>query len=160
MESKGCALSVAWRTAVAVLLWAAVALTFMRVAGGAAMFCIEPPAADIGWHWKVPLAWALIYGVSAFLAIAVSCVRSGHWAAPLLVAAFTLAVVVAARSFQLAAGPYWIQTEAHWGIPAFAAGGLLASMISLATKKRRPSGTSSKLPQNSARCPGTKWSGT
>ena len=39
------------------------------------MFCIDPPAADPGWEWKVPLAWAIIYGVSTFLGIAVATIR-------------------------------------------------------------------------------------
>ena len=40
---------IAIRIVVALMIWAAIALAFMRLAGGAAMFCIDPPAADPGW---------------------------------------------------------------------------------------------------------------
>ncbi len=124
------------RILVALVLWAAVALGLMRLAGGAAMFCIDPPAADPGWKWKVPLAWATVYGVSTFVAIVVSTVRPRSRRVPAIVALVVFGAVVLVRAQQHNIGcPYWVQKEMHWGVPAMVIAGVLACVITAMTKK-------------------------
>ena len=91
-------LSTAARTLVALIVWAVVGKAFMSFAGGAAMYCVDPPAADPGWEWKVPAAWATIYGVSTVAAVLLSCIRVPPRAVPWVVAAATILAVVLVRA--------------------------------------------------------------
>jgi len=60
-------LNLGLRIICSLIVTALIAFAFMKLAGGAAMFCIDPPAADPGWEWKVPLAWSIIYGSFSIL---------------------------------------------------------------------------------------------
>ncbi len=53
------------------------------------MFCIDPPAADAGWKWKVPLAWTVICGLSTFLGVGIASSRPMRAMVPLVVAGIT-----------------------------------------------------------------------
>ncbi len=125
------------RITASLLICALTAMAFMRVAGGAAMFCIEPPAADPGWEWKVPAAWVIIYSISTFLAVAVSSVRPKAMLVPILVACVTVGAFIALRYLQVSGTtfPYFGETEAHWGIPAMLIAAALACVTAYFTRK-------------------------
>lgn len=128
--------SLLWRVPIAVLVTAAIAMAFMRFAGGAAMFCIDPPAGDPGWEWKVPLAWTIIYGVSAFIGILIASFRPNTFLIPIVVFVVAVAMFVVARYL-----PYspvqrqYFQQEAIYGISSLIVAGILACTVVLLTKK-------------------------
>lgn len=124
------------RLGIALLLCAAIALVFMRFTPGAAMFCMDPPAADPGWKWKVPLAWVIIYGVSGFIAVTTASIRPRHRLIPLAVGFVTVLVFAVIRMLQVShTYPYWNQKEAHWGIPALVVSCILAWIVTMKTSK-------------------------
>ncbi|MHC4213284.1 MAG: hypothetical protein ACYSWP_07935 [Planctomycetota bacterium] len=126
------------RIIAALAICALTAMAFMRFANGAAMFCIDPPAADPGWRWKVPLAWATIYGVSTFLGIAVATIRSKATTTPIVVAFITIGTFIILRSMTFSPGySYLNQTEAYGGIPAMLLAGVLACIVARLTKKTK-----------------------
>ena len=130
----------ALRIIVALAICALTALAFMKFAGGAAMFCIDPPAATPGWRWKVPLAWAIIYGVSTFLGVAVGSFRARDLKVPIVVALITMGAFIALRFTEFSPRyPYFSQTEAHSGIPAMLLAGVLACILTRWTRKAEPS---------------------
>jgi hypothetical protein len=125
----------AWRLPFALMVTALVAFSFMRLAGGAAMFCIDPPAADAGWKWKVPLAWTVIYGLSTFLGVGIASFRPKRAMVPLVVAGITTGTFVLLRLRANSSGcSYFSQQEAVWGIPAMILGAVVACAIALRTK--------------------------
>ncbi|MHC4526761.1 MAG: hypothetical protein ACYS29_02715 [Planctomycetota bacterium] len=124
------------RLAVALVLCAAIALGFMRFLGGAGMFCIDPPAADPGWEWKVPLAWIVIYGISSFSAIFAASIRPRQSSVPIIIASATIGVFVLLRMFSFRNHySYWGQVEAHWGLPAMFLAGVIGCLLAIKTKR-------------------------
>lgn len=117
-----------WRVPCSLIITATIAFCYMRLAGGGAMFCIDPPAADPGWEWKVPLAWITIYGTSAFLGVFVSSFRSRHRVVPICVGLVTVAVFVGARCHPHRV--HLFSEELRCGIPALLVAWVLACLFS------------------------------
>lgn len=136
--NKNQIVSLSWRVPSALLITAAVSIGLMRFAGGAAMFCIDPPAADPGWEWKVPLAWVIIYGLSSLAGIAVGTFRSSRITSSFVVALLTSCAFVILRFRAHNPGcPYFDQKEALYGIPALIVASVVACFLTRITKKNR-----------------------
>jgi len=130
------ALSLSWRLPSALLITAVISIGLMRFAGGAAMFCIDPPAADPGWEWKVPLAWVIIYGLSSFIGIAVGTFRSRKLTIPVVVTLVTICAFIILRfRAHNPACPYFDQKEALFGIPAMVVASIAAYIMTFKTRK-------------------------
>ena len=125
------------RIGVAMVLCALIAFAFMRFAYGSAMFCIDPPAADPGWEWKVPFAWITIYGVSTFLSIFITSIRARHWTIPGIVSFYVIVAFVIIRSRHFySQWPYWSQKEATWGFPAMLIAAVVAVTLAAIMNKK------------------------
>jgi hypothetical protein len=129
-------LELAIRIVISLVICALTAFALMRFAGGAGMFCIDPPAADPGWEWKVPLAWSTIYGISVFVGVAVAVFRVKSMKTAIIVAAVTIGAFILLRFISVSPTRlYFAQTEAIAGIPAMLVAGFLACVIASLTKK-------------------------
>ena len=124
------------RITLALVICGGTALAFMKFTGGSAMFCIYPALADPGWNWKVPLAWAIIYGVSTFVGVAVATFRAKTLMASIIVAFITMGAFITFRFINFSPSyPYFVQTEAHVGIPAMLVAGILACIVARMIRK-------------------------
>ena len=102
------------------------------------MYCIDPPAADPGWEWKVPLAWATIYGISVFVSVAVATFRVKSMKTAIVIASITIGAFILLRFISVSPTRfYFLQTEAIAGIPTMLGAGFLACVIASLTKKRK-----------------------
>jgi len=131
------------RIILALVICGETALAFMRFTDGSGMFCIDPPAADPGWEWKVPLAWAIIYGISTFVGVAVAAFRVKSLKISIIIATITIGAFITLRSISFNPWKsyfdsiflYFKETEAHIGIPVMVAAGTLACIVARLTRK-------------------------
>lgn len=124
------------RIMASLIVCALMAEAFMNFAGGAGMYCIDPPASDPGWEWKVPLAWATIYGISVLVAVAVSVFRVKSMKIAIIVTAVTIGAFILLRFISVSPTRlYFTQTEAYAGIPAMLVAGILACIVAWLTNK-------------------------
>jgi len=121
----------------------------MRVAGGGTMFCIDPPAADPGWKWKVPLAWVTVYGISAFLGVLVGSLRPKSITTPIIICLATVVMFVVARRWPHSSEQLqYMEREFAYGFPALLFAGIVACVIVIMT--RRTEQASCSRPRTSA----------
>lgn len=119
--------SIIRRAPLAVAITGATAYIFMRFVGGAAMYCIDPPAADPGWEWKVPAAWITIYGASAFIGILSASFRSGHRSVAFGVGLITVALFIGIRWRDYPSS--FFREELLHGIPALLVAWAMACLL-------------------------------
>jgi len=125
-----------WRIPCSLAITATIAFMLMWIAGGAAMYCIDPPAADPVREWKVPLAWATSSGISTFFGILVGSFRSESLATPLIVCLATIGMFVIARCWPPSSRQLQYMEEELWyGIPSLFIGGIIACLITMMTRK-------------------------
>lgn len=100
------------------------------------MFCMDPPAGDPGWEWKVPLAWVTVYGASAFLGVLGGSFRPRSLATPIIICFVTVGVFTLARFGRVSSEQLrYMEQEFAYGVPALLVAGMIACGIAMVTRR-------------------------